>query len=432
MQAASLLSTAFGRISRELAMDGDRGRDGTGGARLGMDHLAVVALTLLVGGSVIARVGQHTAAQAGPAIVLSLLLAALAAGLVLCCLQELVLRLPAAEGLHGLLAASWGPRVAMVLGTILLLELMATTAGVAQSMAHHLHAAAAAGGLQAGGWLPGQVTASVGLLMLGALALLPPRDVALAACALLTVKIGVGVLLLALAARYVHYAYWIPWLPPATAPYRFGLGGVLAAAVPLLGVFASVGLALGFPALRRQGAMWQPAVLALVSLLAMLLLIVLAALQAGLVEFSALASTRPLTVALQAHPQLRWMLPLLPLAGAAGLAALQLVLLMLAARLARSMWPRAAGAARRSRTGWGAVVVGLPAVMLWLPLGTLPALPGPATLLVMAALCLAVLRRQDDAVRGKAGRDLMMPILAALAAALCLLAALERLRAWPG
>ena len=29
-------------------MDGDRGRDGTGGARLGMDHLAVVALTLLL------------------------------------------------------------------------------------------------------------------------------------------------------------------------------------------------------------------------------------------------------------------------------------------------------------------------------------------------------------------------------------------------
>ena len=60
-------------------MDGDRGGDGTGGAGLGTDHLAVVALTLLVGGSVIALVGQHTAAQAGPAIVLSLLLAALGA-----------------------------------------------------------------------------------------------------------------------------------------------------------------------------------------------------------------------------------------------------------------------------------------------------------------------------------------------------------------
>ncbi|HEL3783155.1 TPA: amino acid transporter [Stenotrophomonas maltophilia] len=415
-------------------MDGDRGRDGTGGARLGMDHLAVVALTLLVGGSVIALVGQHTAAQAGPAIVLSLLLAALGAGLVLCCLQDLVLRLPAAEGLHGLLAASWGPRVAAVLGTILLFELVATTAGAAQSMAHHVHAVLAAGGLQASNWLPEQVTAAVGLLMLGALALLPPRGVALAACALLTVKIGVGVLLLALAARHVHYAHWIPWLPAATAPYRFGLGGVLAAAVPLLGVFASVGLALGFPALRRQGAMWQPAVLALVSLLAMLLLIVLAALQAGLVEFSALASTRPLSVALQVHPQLQWMLPLLPLAGAAGLAALQLVLLMIAVRLATSLWPRAADAVRRSGTGLSAVVVGLPAVMLvlWLPQGTLPALPGAATLVVMAALCLAVLRRRDDSGQGAAGRELMMPMLAPLAAALCVLAALERLRAWPG
>ncbi|MCU1067028.1 amino acid transporter [Stenotrophomonas maltophilia] len=415
-------------------MDGDRGRDGTGGARLGMDHLAVVALTLLVGGSVIALVGQHTAAQAGPAIVLSLLLAALGAGLVLCCLQDMVLRLPAAEGLHGLLAASWGPRVAGVLGVALLLELVATTAGVAQSMAHHVYAVLAAEGLQASDWLPEQVTAAMGLLMLGALALLPPRRAVLVACALLTVKVGAGVLLLALAARYVHYAHWIPWLPPATAPYRFGLGGVLAAAVPLLGVFASVGLALGFPALRRRGAMWQPAVLALVSLLAMLLLIVLAALQAGLVEFSALASTRPLSVALQMHPQLQWMLPLLPLAGAAGLAALQLVLLMLAVRLATSLWPGRGDAVGRSRAGLTVAVVGLPAVMLelWLPLGTLPTLPGPATLLVMAALCLAVLRRRKDTRQGATGRELMLPMLAPLAAALCLLAALERLWAWPG
>jgi hypothetical protein len=180
--------------------------------------------------------------------------------------------------------------------------------------------------------------------------------------------------------------------------------------------------------------MWQPAVLALASLLAMLLLIVLAALQAGLVEFSALASTRPLSVALQVHPQLQWMLPLLPLAGAAGLAALQLVLLMLAVRLAASLWPRAADAAGRSRTGLSAVVVGLPAVMLvlWLPQGTLPALPGAATLVVMAALCLAVLRRRDGTGQGAAGRELMMPMLAPLAAALCALAALERLRAWSG
>ncbi|KOO82633.1 amino acid transporter [Stenotrophomonas maltophilia] len=413
-------------------MDGDSGRDGTGGARLGMDHLAVVALTLLVGGSVIALVGQHTAAQAGPAIVLSLVLAALGAGLVLCCLQELVVRWPAAEGLHGLLAASWGSRVAGVLGMALLLELVATTAGVTQSMVHHAHAALAAAGQQASDPLPTLAAAGVGLL-LAVLTLLPPRRVALVVCALLTVKIGVGLLLLALAARHVHYAHWIPWLPPATAPYRFGLGGVLAAAVPLLGIFASVGLALGFPALRRQGAAWQPALLALVSLLAMLLLIVLAALQAGLVEFSALASSRPLSVALQVHPQLQWMQPLLPLGGAAGLAALLLVLLMLAVRLATSLWPRLSAAAGRPGAGPVTVAIGLLVVMLalWLPPGSLPALPGSATLLVMAALCLAVLRPRTGARQDAAARGLLMPLLAPLAVALCLLAALERLRAWP-
>ena len=63
-------------------MDSDNSLDRD--AHLGRDHVATVALTLLLGGSVIALVGQHTAAQAGPAIVLSLLLAALGTLPLLC------------------------------------------------------------------------------------------------------------------------------------------------------------------------------------------------------------------------------------------------------------------------------------------------------------------------------------------------------------
>ena len=298
----------------------------------------MVALTLLVGGSVIALVGQHTAAQAGPAIVLSLLLAALGAGLVLCCLQDLVLRLPAGEGLHGLLAASWGPRVAGVLGMALLLELVATTAGVAQSMALHLHAVLAAEGLQPCDWLPEQVTAAVGLLMLGALALLPPRRVVLVACALLTVKIGAGVLLLALAARHVHYAHWIPWLPPATAPYRFGLGGCwrlrcrcwgycqrrlgtgLSCVAPpgrdVATGSAGAGLVAGDAAADRAGS------------------------TAGRAGRVFRAGQSPATVGGAADASAIGVdAAVVAAGGATGLAALQLVLLMLALRLATSLWP---------------------------------------------------------------------------------------------
>lgn len=405
-------------------MDSDNSCDRD--ACLGRDHVATVALTLLLGGSVIALVGQHTAAQAGPAIVLSLLVAALGTVPLLCCLHVLNQQL-SVDGLQGLLRAGWGRVSAALLGGMLLLELVATSAGAAQSMASHLRVFLLRCSIDAGNAMPDQLAAVFGLLLLGVVGLLPPRRLVLVACALLTMKIGIGLLLLALAARYVHYALWIPWLPEATAPYRFGLGGVLAASVPLLGVFASVGLALGFPGMGRQERARQPLLLAGMLLLAMLLLIVLAALQAGLVEFPALASTRPLSVALQQHPQLHWMMPLLPLAGAAGLAALLLVLMRVAVRLAMQLWPAASHAAPglRARLACAAVVLSAAMLALVLPVGALPVLPGPATLLVMAALCLAVLRVQASPSR-------VLPVLAPVAAALCVLAAVERMRVWPG
>ncbi|WP_414487619.1 amino acid transporter [Stenotrophomonas maltophilia] len=389
---------------------------GSDGHRLGMDHLGVILMTLLLGGSVIARVGQYTAAQAGPAVVLSLLLAALGAALVLACLYRVVTQADMADGLHGLLVAGWGRSIARVLCLALLLECTATLAGAAQSGAGHLHAALAAGASSAG-TLPVQVTAAAGLLLLGATALMRPARTVLLVCGLLTVKIGIGVLLLALAARYVHYAHWIPWVPPATAPYRFGLGGVLAAAVPLLGIFASAGLALGVPGLPVGGLARRPLTMLMVLVAATLMLIALAALQAGLVDYPALASSRPLTVALRSHPQLSWMLPWLPLAGYAGLAALQLVLLMLATRLALPLWPLGnEGDPPAACVATVAIILLATLLALWLPAGVLPTMPGPVGLLVVAALCLGGLQRRSEVTRSPADA-----VLGMAAAALCLL-----------
>ena len=392
--------------------------------RLGTDHLLVVALTLLLGGSVVALVGQHTAAQAGPAIVLSLLLAALGVVPMLYCLRMAMRRLPDASGLHGLLRAAWGRLPADVLVIALLLELTATIAGLAQSMARHLYAAAEVIDAAPGQWRPLPLAAAILVLLLGAATavLRTPRALLLAS-ALLTVKLGVGLLLLLLAARHVHYAHWIPWLPSATAPYRFGVGGVLAAGVALLGVLLGAGLLAGFsgrvPRPRSQVSRAAGAAV----LMAMLWLMVLAALQSGLVEFAALASTRPLSVALQGIPQLQWLLPLLPLAGGAGLAALQLVLLLLAARLGVEVWPPKSGEVGAGAPLLLALTVLSAALALSLPEGWLPQLPGPAGLLVLAAVCLGVARSQWQ-VRAVAGERRLIPmVLAPVATALCLLPA---------
>lgn len=396
----------------------------TGG--LGTDHLLVVALTLLMGGSVVALVGQHTAAQAGPAIVLSLLLAALGTLPMLYCLRMAMRHVPSPSGLHGLLRAAWGKPLADVLVSALLLELTATTAGLAQSMANHLCAAAGAVDVAPAQWMPLPLAASILLLLLGAVtAALRTPCALLLASALLTVKLGVGLLLLLLAARHVHYAYWIPWLPTATAPYRFGLGGVLAAGAALLGVLLGAGLLAGFAGrLPRPRSQISNAAGAAV-LMAMLWLMVMAALQSGLVEFAALASTRPLSVALQGVPQLQWFLPLLPLAGSAGLAALQMVSLLLAARLGLEVWRPASGdAGTHARLLLTLALTMLAATLaLLLPDGWLPQLPGPAGLLVLAAVCLGVARSQWQA-RAAANEWRLIPmLLAPVATALCLLPA---------
>ncbi|WP_313146871.1 amino acid transporter [Stenotrophomonas sp.] len=402
--------------------------------RLGSDHLLVMALTLLIGGSVIALVGQNTAARAGPAIVLSLLLAAVGTAPLLFCLREVMRRAPDATGLPALLQGVCGQRLATVLLALLLLDLLATLAGAAQSGGRHLYAAAGALGEPPQRWLPISMAAALGLLPVGLAAMLRPRRALLVACVLLTVKVGLGLLLVLLAARYVHYGNWVPWMPSSTGPHRFGLGGVVAAAVPLLGVFASAGLLLGVaPRVQRPHRQLTQAAGGAV-LAAMLLLMGLAALQSGLVQFVALDSTRPLSVAVQAVPQLQWMLPLLPVAGWAGLMALQVVVLLLAVELLPALWRRGAGAAGHDDRDPGRATLALGMAVLamllvpWLPERTvLP--PGLGVLPLLAVVCLGLLRPQGQVPWQ---RTALIRLLAPLAALLCLVPLARQIQLWQG
>ncbi len=401
--------------------------------RLGSDHLLVLALTLLIGGSVIALVSQNTAARAGPAIVLSLLLAAVGTAPLLFCLREVMRRTPDAAGLPALLHGICGQRLAAVLLALLLLDLLATLAGAAQSGARHLNAVACALGVPPQRWLPISMAAALGLLPVGLAAMLRPRRTLLVACVLLTVKVGLGLLLVVVAARYVHYGNWVPWMPSSTGPHRFGLGGVVAAAVPLLGVFASASLLLGVAPRVQRPHRQLTQVAGGAVLAAMLLLMGLAALQSGLVQFVALDSTRPLSVAVQAVPQLQWMLPLLPVAGWAGLMALQVVVLLLAVELLPALWRRPGAADHDNRDpGRATLALGVATLAMllvpWLPeRAILP--PGLGVLPLLAVLCLGLLRPQGQVPWQ---RTVWIYLFAPLAAVLCLVPLARHIQLWQG
>ncbi|WP_256642802.1 amino acid transporter [Stenotrophomonas sp. 9(2022)] len=401
--------------------------------RLGSDHLLVLALTLLIGGSVIALVSQNTAARAGPAIVLSLLLAAVGTAPLLFCLREVMRRTPDAAGLPALLHGICGQRLAAVLLALLLLDLLATLAGAAQSGARHLNAVACALGVPPQRWLPISMAAALGLLPVGLAAMLRPRRTLLVACVLLSVKVGLGLLLVVVAARYVHYGNWVPWMPSSTGPHRFGLGGVVAAAVPLLGVFASASLLLGVAPRVQRPHRQLTQVAGGAVLAAMLLLMGLAALQSGLVQFVALDSTRPLSVAVQAVPQLQWMLPLLPVAGWAGLMALQVVVLLLAVELLPALWRRPGAADHDNRDpGRATLALGVATLAMllvpWLPeRAILP--PGLGVLPLLAVLCLGLLRPQGQVPWQ---RTVWIYLFAPLAAVLCLVPLARHIQLWQG
>lgn len=400
--------------------------------RLGNDHLLVLALTLLIGGSVITLVSQNTAVRAGPAIVLSLLLAAFGTVPLLFCLREVIRRSPGADGLPGLLQETCGRRLAAVLLGLLLLELLATLAGAAQSGARHLYAALHVLGGHPQRGLPVPLAAALGLLPVAVVAMLRPRRAVLVVCVLLTLKVGVGLLLVLLAARYVHYGNWVPWIPSSTGADRFGFGGVLAAASPLLGVFASAGLLLSVaPRVERPHQQLAQAAGGAV-LAAMLLLMGMAALQSGLVQFAVLDSTRPLSVAVQSVPPLQWMLPLLPVGGWAGLMALQVVVLVLAVELLPSLWRRPGASHDDRDPGRATLALGMAVLAMllvpWLPeRAVLP--PGLAALPLLAVLCLGLLRPQRPLPRQRAA---LIGLLAPLAAMLCLVPVARQILLWQG
>ncbi len=165
----------------------------------------------------VALIGQHTAAEAGPAIVLSLLLAALGTMPLLYCLHASTSSCRLSDGLQGVLRACWGRASAGVLGGALLLN-WSRVAWRNRWPVICVHCWPIVGRLRGAGSADGQPggasdcgrVAAVATNGSGGVCAVDDEDRDRPAAG------GTG-------SRYMHYAHWIPWLPEATAPIALGL-----------------------------------------------------------------------------------------------------------------------------------------------------------------------------------------------------------------
>ncbi|MHB8283461.1 MAG: amino acid permease [Caulobacteraceae bacterium] len=218
--------------------------------RLGPVHLVLLGIGCIVGAGVYVMTGMAAANYAGPAVVLSFIIAAVACGLTGLCYAELSSVLPVSGASYTYAYAALGEVFAWALGWMLILEFGLAGAALAVGFSGylgsllgdfglHLPAALTTSTLQTVGaagherFVPTLSLNLVALLSLAAAAAILIRGIAHSAAVnalLVTIKVGVLIGFVAVGSQHIHAANWTPFLPKNEGGFHYGLPGVFRAA----------------------------------------------------------------------------------------------------------------------------------------------------------------------------------------------------------
>jgi APA family basic amino acid/polyamine antiporter len=426
---------------------------------LGPVDLLLIGIGVIVGGGIFVVTGNAAAQFAGPAIVLSYLIAGLGCALTGMCYAELAAMIPAAGSAYAFTYTALGEAAAWIIGWNLLLEYVFAGSYIAVGWSGYLTSLLAQWGVA----LPTSLTNAplaigpLGLTTTGSLingpaslfavsmALIALRGVRLSSivnAAIVALKVGALLLVVGFGSLHIHPRNWTPFMPVNEGFGRYGWSGVLRAAavifVSYLGFDAIATLAQDTRNPQRNIPIGILGSLAAVSLLYIVVSLVLT----GLVSYQMLDSASPLSVALRGGgPALTWLLPIVDLAAVIGLGSVVLVVMLAQPRVLMAMShdglvpPVFARVHPRYRTPhWGTLICGLSVAVLagLFPLSILVQLVSVGTFFVFIAVAISVLvLRRTDPDRHRPFRTPFVPLVPIAGLLICvgLLTAIP-LRTW--
>ena len=397
---------------------------------LGPVDLLLIGIGVIVGGGIFVVTGNAAAQFAGPAIVLSYLIAGLGCALTGMCYAELAAMIPAAGSAYAFTYTALGEAAAWIIGWNLLLEYVFAGSYIAVGWSGYLTSLLAQWGVA----LPTSLTnaplaigprglTTTGSLINGpaflfavSMALIALRGVRLSSivnAAIVALKVGALLLVVGFGSLHIHPRNWTPFMPVNEGFGRYGWSGVLRAAavifVSYLGFDAIATLAQDTRNPQRNIPIGILGSLAAVSLLYIVVSLVLT----GLVSYQMLDSASPLSVALRGGgPALTWLLPIVDLAAVIGLGSVVLVVMLAQPR----------------------VICGLSVAVLagLFPLSILVQLVSVGTFFVFIAVAISVLvLRRTDPDRHRPFRTPFVPLVPIAGLLICvgLLTAIP-LRTW--
>ncbi len=416
-------------------------------------QLLLLGIGGIIGAGIFVMTGQAAANHAGPAIMLSFVLAGLACAFAGLCYAEFAAMLPVSGSAYSYTYATMGEALAWFVGWSLVLEYQFAAAAVAvgwsaytislmESIAHlagfnwHFPAALASAPFT---FRDGQLVATgawfnlPAVLVIGAVASLcyvGIKQSASANAVIVAIKVTVILALIGFGAGHVNVDNWSPFIPANEGGDRFGWEGVFRGASIVF--FAYIGFdAVSTAAQEARNPQRDMPIGILGSLIVCTILyIAVAAVLTGMVSYTELGTAKPVATALEGYPSLALLKYAVEIAAVAGLTSVILVMMMGQPRIFYAMAndgliPRLFAAVHpRFHTPHKAtIIVAVVAALLaaLFPLGVLGDLVSMGTLLAFAVVCVSVLvlrRTRPDLHR--AFKVPFAPVVCVLGALSCL------------
>jgi APA family basic amino acid/polyamine antiporter len=432
---------------------------------LGPLNLTMLGIGSVIGTGIFVLTGTAASQHAGPALVLSMIVAAIACALAGLCYAELASMMPVAGSAYTYAYASSGELVAWMIGWDLILEYALSMSTIAvgwsgyfvsflRDLGLHLPPAlTAAPGVTAtapdGSAVAGvfNLPAAVIVLLVAGLLLLGIRQSAGVNTGLVVLKVAVLLLFIALGASYIQREHLTPFLPPNTGEFgAFGWSGVLRGAAVMF--FAYIGFdAVSTAAQEAKNPQRDMPIGILASLaICTVIYIAVAVVLLGIVPYQRLNVPDPIAVGIDATG-LTWFSPVVKIGALFGLFSTMLVQLLGQTRIFYSMsrdglLPDLFGAVHpRFRTPHLSTIITGGAVAVaagMLPIALLSQLVSIGSLLAFLLVCVGVvvLRRTNPAAH-RPFRVPGVPWVPALGGLVCLAqmvslpwATWERLLVW--
>ena len=413
---------------------------------LGPFNLITLGIGAIIGAGIFVLTGQAAAKHAGPAVVLSFVVAGITCAFAGLCYAEFASLIPIAGSAYTYSYATLGEFVAWIIGWDLVLEYAFGAATVASGWSgyfvgllqdFHIHlrpqltttpgnvlylyhdrwqplASLPAG--VSGGALPHvtgvfNLVAFVAILAITAVLVIGIEESADFNTGIVMVKLVVVGIFLILGANFlfhhpaIAHANWHPFIPKSEGPGAFGIGGITAGAASIF--FAYIGFdAVSTAAQEAKNPQRDMPIGILGSLvICTVLYILVSGVLTGLVSYHALNVADPVAVGIDATG-IRWGSILVRIGAVFGLATVMLVMLYGQSRVFFSMskdgllWKWASAVHPKFRTPWisnivvGLIVAFMPAL---LPIDKLSELVNMGTLLAFGIVCAGVwiLRRRN-------------------------------------